>query len=100
MIIKDRINKTIEQFGEDFLINGTTPAKGFFQLFDQVRLNMYFDSIEQSSITRPALVLMVSGDTQAAVNNTIGRDGRTYTVKKMSNLRAKNEIVMKFLALV
>lgn len=99
MDFKKRADKTFEKYGESFLINETTPAKGFFQQLDQARMSMFFDSIEQASILRPALVLMVAADTSVAVDDSITRDDRTYTVTKMAKIRVKDTVVMQVLVL-
>jgi len=99
MKFKERVDKVFARYGEDFLINGTTPAKGFFQQLDTARMNMYFDSIEQASIVRPALIVMVPADASVSVGNTVTRDGRTYTVEKTSKQRVKNTVVMQILLL-
>jgi len=99
MKFKERVDKTFERYGESFLINDATPAKGFFQQLDQARMSMYFDSIEQASILRPALIVMVPADTSVAVNDTVVRDDRTYTVTKISKQRVKDSVVMQVLLL-
>lgn len=99
MNLKERVDKVFENHGEDFLINGTTPAKGFFQLLSNPRIATYFDGIEQDYFTRPGLALTVSADTTIAVDNTIARDGRTYTVKKISKHRVKNTVVVQMVIL-
>jgi len=99
MKFKQRIDKTFDRYGEAFLINGTTEAKGFFQPLDKNRMHIYFDDIEQDSIVRPALIVMVPADTVVAINDTVTRDGRTYTVERMSNQRVKDTIVMQVILL-
>ncbi|MHB1459294.1 MAG: hypothetical protein ACYC0V_20480 [Armatimonadota bacterium] len=96
---KERMDKAFTRFGEDIMLNGTTPMKGFFQVLDQNRMNAYFDSIEQSYINKPALIVMVPGDASASIGNTIISDGRTYTVKKVSKFRIVNASVMQALLL-
>lgn len=99
MKLKERVDKTFDRYGESFLINGVTEAKGFFQQLDPTRMSMYFDPVEQSGIIRPALIVMVAADTQVAANDTVTRDGRVYTVSKMSNQRVKDTVVMQVLLL-
>lgn len=99
MKLKERVDKTFDRYGESFLINGVTEAKGFFQQLDPTRMSMYFDPVEQGGIMRPALIVMVPADTQVAVNDTVQRDGRWYTVSKMSNQRVKDTVVMQVLLL-
>ena len=100
MKLKERVDKTFDRYGEDFMINGTTPAKGFFQQLDTTRMNMYFDPVEQGGIERPALIVLVSADTTVALSDTVTRDGRTYSVAKMSKQRVKNTVVMQVLLLI
>ncbi len=93
--MKDRMDETIAEFGEEILINGTTPAKGIFLLANLTNLNTFFDTVELSSITRPAMSLQVSADTVLAVGDTVARDGRTFIVKKMVNYRSRDEVILK-----
>ncbi len=99
MRFKQRIDKTFDRYGELFLINGTTEAKGFFQPLDKNHMHVYFDDVEQDSIVRPALIAMVPADTVVAVNDTVTRDGRTYTVEKMSKQRVKDTVMMQVIVL-
>ncbi|MHB1001904.1 MAG: hypothetical protein ACYC27_21905 [Armatimonadota bacterium] len=96
---KERLDKTFTRYGEDIMINGTVPAKGIFQILDQNRMNAYFDSVEQSYIDKPALIAMVPADVTASIGNTIVRDGRTYTVKKISSQKLVNTAVFRMLLL-
>jgi hypothetical protein len=97
--MQKRIADLFDKLGETFLINGTTPASGFFQQLDQARMSMYFDVIEQSSIVRPALVLLVSGLVAVNVGDTVTRDGRMYTLSKMAKIRKKDDVVLQVLVL-
>ena len=99
MTLKERVDKAFNRYGEDFLINDTTSAKGFFQILDQNRMNAYFDVVEQSYITKPALIVMVPADTSIAVSDTVNRDGRTYTAKKIAKPRVKSTIAMQVVLL-
>ena len=99
MLYKQRIDKQFERFGEGFSINGTTPAKGFFQQLDTGRMHIYLDDTEVAMLTRPGLFLVVPADTQIAINDTITRDGRQYSVLKTSNQRIKNTVALKIVIL-
>jgi hypothetical protein len=99
MGLKKRADDVFRAFGESFLINGVTEAKGFFQQLDQTRMNMYFDVIEQGSILRPALIALVPADTVVSTGDTITRDGRTYTVAKMSKQRVRDTVLSQTLLL-
>lgn len=96
---KERLDNAFRKYGEDILLNGTIPMKGFFQILDQNRMNAYFDSVEQGYIDKPGLIVMVPGDSSAAVGNTVTRDGRTYTIKKVAKFRIVNSLVMQTLLL-
>lgn len=95
MQLKKRVDWEFDRYGESFLVNGATLAKGVFQEADQSRLSMWFDSIEQASILRPALVLLASADASFSVGDSIARDGRTYIVKKIGFKRVRDTAVMK-----
>jgi hypothetical protein len=100
MIFKERVDKIFQEYGESIMINGTTSAKGFIQPLDHQRMLSYFDSTEESLITRPGLIAMVPADTSAAVDDTIARDGRTYEVKKIFKQRIGDTVMMQTLVLV
>ena len=95
MQYKERADRQFERFGEDFSINGTTPAKGFFQQLDTGRMHIYLDDTEVAMLTRPGLFLVLPADTTIAVSDTIARDGRTYTVLKTSKQRIQNTVVVQ-----
>jgi len=78
-----RIDRKIAKHGEDFLVNGTTPEKGFFQVLDTGRMRAFLDDTEVMTVIRPALLLVTSSDAAIAVDDTILRDGRTYSVRKI-----------------
>lgn len=93
--LKERVDDTIAEFGEDILINGTTPAKGIFMLASLTTLNTYFDAVELSYITRPGMSLQVSADTVLTTGDTIERDGRVFSVQKMLMHRIQDEVLMQ-----
>ena len=97
--MKKRADRVFGKVGESFLINGTVPAKGIFMLLDKNRMHVFFDDAEQDMFDRPALIALVPADTQMAVNNTVLRDGRTYTVKRVAQRRYADEIVSQFVLL-
>ena len=99
MSYKKRADSVFDKYGEEYLINETTSARGFFQLADYTRLYAFFDSVEQASILRPALILMTAADTSVGVDDSITRDERTYTVTKMAQIRVKDTVVMLMLML-
>lgn len=98
MSLLSRVNKKIAKFGEDFLINGVTPGRGFFQVLSSGSIGMYFDSYESSAIVRPALILVTTADAPIAVSNTITRDGRTYTIRKIVTQRLGGTAIVKIAA--
>ncbi len=97
--LKQRIDKAFDKVGESFLINGATQAKGIFMLLDKNRMHVFFDDIEQDMFDRPALIVMVPEETPLAVGDTVVRDGRTYTARKMAKRRFGSEIVSQLVIL-
>jgi hypothetical protein len=92
---KKRIDEMIALHGEEFTINGTTEAKGFFMLTDLTRMNTFFDGIELSGFQRPLLTLQFSADTVLALADTIERDGQVYQVSRLAKYRVDNEVAMQ-----
>lgn len=97
--LKKRADKIFDRVGEEFLINGTTAAKGIIMLLDKNRMHVFFDDIEQDQFDRPALIVLAPADTPVALNNTVTRDGRTYTVTRLSKRRYRNEVVTQYILL-
>jgi len=95
MMFKRRLDEKIEAFGESYLLNGTTAQKGFFQQLDTGRMRIYLDDTEVAMLTRPGLFLLTSADSVIAVGDTITRDGRTYSVLKVSIQRIADTAVAK-----
>jgi hypothetical protein len=83
MSILSRIDRKIAKHGEDFLVNGTTPEKGFFQLLSSGNLRTYLDDTEAMTVVHPTLLLTTTGDAEVDVDDTIQRDGKTYIVRKV-----------------
>ena len=94
-----RAGRVFERFGEPFMLNGTVPAKGFFQQLDTGRMHIYLDDTECAMLVRPGLFLVVPGSAPVSVGNTIMRDGRTYEVLKVSNQRIRSETIVKIVIL-
>ncbi|MBI2843692.1 MAG: hypothetical protein HYX78_09860 [Armatimonadetes bacterium] len=100
MSILSRIDRLIAKHGEDYLVNGTTAEKGFFRVLDSGRMHTLFDDTEIAAITRPALLVITSSDASIAINDTVARDGRTYTIKKIVVERFGGTAMVKVAALV
>jgi hypothetical protein len=99
MTVLSRIERKIAKHGEEFLVNGVTPERGFFQLLDTGRMRTYFDDTEVMAIVRPTLFLVTSHDAQIAAGDTIVRDGRTYTIRKIVIERLGGTAMVKLAAL-
>ena len=99
MSYRKRADTIFEKYGEEYLINDTTSAKGFFQLVTLTRMQTFFDTVEQMSILRPALLLMTGADVAVEVSDQIARDGRTYSVTKMEKIRVKDTVIFQMLML-
>ena len=94
-LFKKRMDDKLASFGEDYLLNGTTPLKGFFQQLDTGRMHIYLDDTEVAMLTRPGLFMVTSAGAAIAVGNTVARDGRTYTVLKTSEQKIAGVTVAK-----
>ena len=95
MTLLSRIDRKIKKHGEEFLVNGVTPEKGFFRVLDTGKMHAYLDDTEAATVIRPALFLVTSADAAIAVDDTIARDGRNYLVRKLSIERFGGEAVVK-----
>jgi hypothetical protein len=99
MSYKTRADSVFDKYGEEFLINETTSAKGFFQLVNQTRLYTFFDTVEQVSVLRPALLVMTAAEVPVEVGDQITRDERTYSVTKMAMVRVRDVVIFQMLML-
>lgn len=100
MKLKERVDKTFDMYGEEFLINGINRSKGFFQCMDSAGIRTYFSYGEQDSVPKSALVLMSTADAVVAVGDSVDRMPRTYTVARLSEQQVRNTVVMRILLLV
>ena len=94
----ERLLKKFQQFGEAFTVNGNT-YRGVFKVLDSGTFNSYLDSVESMSVIKPGLALITQGDAIISVNDTITRDGRTYTVLKTAVHRMGDTGVVKMVIL-
>jgi hypothetical protein len=93
-----RIKKKLTKHGEQFTVGGNT-YRGIFQVLGSGTMSTYLDDIERMGVVRPGLLLVTQADAVIAVNDTITRDGRIYTVLKTSNQRIGDTIVVKIVVL-
>lgn len=94
MLLAQRIVKKFQENGEQFIVNGNT-CRGVFRLLDLGTMRVYLDDVEVLGVIRPGLMLITTPDAQINVNDTITRDGRTYTVLKISLHRIGDTSVVK-----
>jgi hypothetical protein len=99
MLFKKRMDEKLATFGEDFLLNGVTPMKGFFQQLDTGRMHIYLDDTEVAMLTRPGLFMVTSADSTISVGDTITRNGRAYNALKTSEQRIQNTTVARIVIL-
>jgi len=90
----ERIAKKLASFGEQFTVNGTT-YRGVFKLLDSGTLRVYLDDVEVMGVVHPALLLVTGPDIPISEDNTLTRDGRTYTVLKTALHRIGGVSVVK-----
>jgi hypothetical protein len=97
-VFNERAKAKLERYGEEFEID-SFPFRGVFRVLDSGTLRAYLDDVEAMAVVHPALLLITAGDTPIIVNDTITRDGRTYTVLKVSNHRIGDTTVVKLAVL-
>ena len=90
----ERIAKKLASFGEQFTI-GSTTYRGVFKLLDSGTLRVYLDDVEVMGVVHPALLLVTAPNVPISEDDTLTRDGRTYTVLKTALHRIGNTSVMK-----
>lgn len=89
-----RIARKLAKFGEHFTVNGTT-HQGVFKILDSGTMNLYLDDVERMGVVHPALLLVTEPDVPIEADDTLTRDGRTYTVLKTSLHRIGDTSVVK-----
>jgi hypothetical protein len=99
MLFKKRMDEKLEAFGEDYLLNGVTPLKGFFQQLDTGRMHIYLDDTEVAMLTRPGLFMVTSADATISVGDTVARNGRTYNALKTSEQMIRGTAVARVVIL-
>lgn len=94
MLFAERIAEKIEKFGEEFTV-GSNTYRGVFKILDSGTMRNYLDDVEMMGVTHPGLLLVTDADAGVEPDDTITRDGRIYTVLKVSNNRIGGAIVVK-----
>lgn len=94
MGLPDRTLRGLLRTGEEFTVGANTYC-GVFRILDTGTMRNYLDDVELMGVTRPGLLLVTRADAQISVNDTITRDGRTYTVLKTSLHRVGGVAVVK-----
>ncbi len=90
----ERISRGMRRSGEAFQLSGTT-YYGVFKLLDSGTMRTYLDDVEAMGVTRPGLTLVTDYNTPIAEDDSITRDGRTYTVLRVSVHRIGGVAVAK-----
>lgn len=94
MVLKQRVTKKVETWGEEFAL-GSNTYHGVFAVLGASAIRAYLDDVELMGVARPALMLVTGPEVPLAVNDHITRDGRTYVVLKTSNHRIGETIAVK-----
>ncbi len=94
----ERAAALLRKTGEEFTVGANT-YRGVFRVLDTGTMRSYLDDMESMGVTRPGLLLVTEGDASIAVNDTLTRDGRTYTVLKTSQHRIGEVTVVKVVVL-
>ena len=77
-----RVIDKLKIVGESFTLDGVT-RYGVFRPLDSGTMRTYLDDIEVMAVPRPGLFLVTGSDTPIVVDDTVTRDGTTYTVKRV-----------------
>lgn len=93
-MFSERIKKKLESFGDPFVVNGAT-YYGIFRVLDAGTMNAYLDDTEKMAVTKPGLMLITVPAAAINAGSTLTRDGRTYTVLKISISRIAGEAVVR-----
>lgn len=89
-----RLETKLERCGEEFTCGGNT-LRGVFRVLDTGTMRSYLDDVEAMGVDRPGLLLVTEGEAQVDVDDTITRDGRDYTVLKVSRHRIGDVTLVK-----
>ncbi len=103
MRVISRIEKKIALHGEDVTFQrtgGSSTARGFFRIVDTGTLRTYFDDTEAAAVERPTLFFITTADADIALDDTLTRDGRSYSVYKIVITRFGGKPIAKTAALI
>lgn len=78
MMLLTRAAAAVHRLGEEFTVGGST-FRGVFRVLDSGTLRTYLNDTEIMGVTNPGLLLITAPSSAVSVNDTITRDGRTYT---------------------
>jgi len=98
MLFAERIASKLAKFGEEFTVNSETYL-GVFKVLDSGTMNTYLDDVERMGVVHPALLLVTEPSVSIDVDDTLTRDGRTYTVLKTALHRIGDTSVVKVVIL-
>jgi hypothetical protein len=84
----------LTKHGEEIQIGGST-IRGFFQPLDSFRTHLYLDDTEAQAVVKPGLFLITHADASININDTVTRDGRIYTIRKVALERLGDTAVLK-----
>lgn len=94
MHFADRIARKLADFGEHFTLDSVT-YQGIFRTLDGGTMRVYLDDVEMMAVTHPALLLVTGPGVPVDTDDTITRDGRTYSVLKTAIHRIGDKPVAK-----
>jgi uncharacterized protein (DUF1330 family) len=94
----DRVKKKLAKHGEQFTVTGGT-YHGIFRILDASTINSYLEDAEKMCLAHPGLLLITQGDATITLTDTITRDGRTYSVMRVSQHRISGTTVVKVVIL-
>ena len=90
--LKNKIAKFIDFTGTDVTVNGEN-HKILIRLMSSGEAKTYLDDIEYMGLVKPAYIITFSSDIKE--NNSFVLKKRTYTVRKVTSVFFRNEVIFK-----
>lgn len=94
----DRIDKKLNRYGESYTVRSITNV-GIFKAMDSGTMRTFFDDVDISGIVRPGLILITKPSSNVIAGDTITRDSRIYTARKVCLHRVGSAVVVKVVLL-
>lgn len=90
--LKNKIAKFIDYAGTAVTVNSKN-HRILIRLMSSGEAKTYLDDIEYMGLVKPAYIITFSSDIKE--NNSFVLEGRTYTVRKITPIFFRNEVIFK-----